>query len=483
MDLRMRELLAVILLINLQLWVLCSANMVLDVKHKFGGRSRGLGELRAHDARRHARLLSAIDLPLGGNGLPSEAGLYFAKIGLGTPSQDYYVQVDTGSDILWVNCAGCTKCPTKSELGVPLKLFDPRGSSTAKIVTCDQDFCEATYNGPLPGCKPNLSCQYNVVYGDGSSTAGYFVEDTIQLNHVSGNFQTSLTNGSVAFGCGAKQSGTLGTASEATDGILGFGQNNSSMISQLAAAGKVKKVFSHCLDNVNGGGIFTIGQVVQPKVNTTPLVPNQAHYNVIMKAIEVGGDVLQLPTDEFDTQDQKGTIIDSGTTLAYLPEEVYDPLISKILDQHKDLKIHTVEDQFQCFQYTGDVDDGFPDVVFHFENSLTLRTYPHDYLFQARNDLWCLGWMNGGFQTKDGTHTVLLGDLVLSNRLVVYDLEEQTIGWTEYNCSSSIKVKDDQSGGTYSVAATNLNAASRPTGGHITMFLLALVALLHRFSR
>lgn len=69
--------------------------------------------------------------------------------------------------------------------------------------------------------------------------------------------------------------GELGTSSEALDGILGFGQANSSMISQLAAAGKVKRTFSHCLDNVNGGGIFAIGEVVSPKVNTTPMVANK----------------------------------------------------------------------------------------------------------------------------------------------------------------------------------------------------------------
>jgi hypothetical protein len=45
------------------------------------------------------------------------------------------------------------------------------------------------------------------------------------------------------------------------------------MLSQLAAASKVRKIFSHCLDTVNGGGIFAIGNVVQPKVKTTPLVP------------------------------------------------------------------------------------------------------------------------------------------------------------------------------------------------------------------
>lgn len=66
----------------------------------------------------------------------------------------------------------------------------------------------------------------------------------------------------------------MGSSSQALDGILGFGQSNSSMLSQMAAAGKVRKIFSHCLDTVNGGGIFAIGNVVQPKVSTTPLVPN-----------------------------------------------------------------------------------------------------------------------------------------------------------------------------------------------------------------
>lgn len=75
--------------------------------------------------------------------------------------------------------------------------------------------------------------------------------------------------------CGGKQSGALGSTNEALDGILGFGQANSSVLSQLAASGKVKKIFSHCLDNIHGGGIFALGEVVEPKVNTTPLVSGQ----------------------------------------------------------------------------------------------------------------------------------------------------------------------------------------------------------------
>lgn len=75
--------------------------------------------------------------------------------------------------------------------------------------------------------------------------------------------------------CGARQSGNLGSSEEALDGILGFGKSNSSIISQLASSGNVKKMFAHCLDGDNGGGIFAIGHVVQPKVNSTPLISDE----------------------------------------------------------------------------------------------------------------------------------------------------------------------------------------------------------------
>ncbi|KAM1039232.1 hypothetical protein ACFX13_034530 [Malus domestica] len=465
-----------------------SGNMVFPVNHKFKGPGKqvSLGAWKEHDARRHRRLLagadSAIDLQLGGNGHPSEAGLYIAKIGLGSPSKDFHVQVDTGSDVLWVNCAECSNCPTKNNLGFKLTMYDSKSSSTSSKVTCDQEFCTSSFNGKLPDCKADMLCNYSISYGDGSTTSGYYVKDNIQLDKVNGNHQTTSTYGTVVFGCGAKQSGNLGKSPGAVDGILGFGQANASVISQLSSSGKVKKQFAHCLDNVKGGGIWAIGEVVEPKVkNTTPLIPNLPHYTVTVKSVEVGGDVVDFPTDLFGLfEDRNGVVIDSGTTLAYLSPEFYEPFMKKIYARQSGLKKHTVDEQFTCFEYSRNVDDGFPVVKFNFKNSAVLTAYPHDYLFQlkASDDVWCSGWQTNSMKSKDGKSMTILGDLVLSNKLVLYDIENQAIGWTDYNCTSSIKLKDEKSGQVYSVGAHNLSSASGPMIGRLLAFFLLVISML-----
>lgn len=48
-----------------------------------------------------------------------------------------------------------------------------------------------------------------------------------------------------------------------------------------------------------------------------------------MTGIQVGHDYLNLTSDVY-IGDKKGAIIDSGTTLAYLPQVIYDPLVEKV---------------------------------------------------------------------------------------------------------------------------------------------------------
>ncbi|CAA3022451.1 aspartic ase 2 [Olea europaea subsp. europaea] len=472
----------VLFLLLIELIFLVKGNVVFKVQHKFGGRGKGVEALRTlkdHDSGRHGRMLAAVDFQLGGNGKPTDAALYYTKIAIGSPPSDYHVQVDTGSDILWVNCKNCDRCPKKSSLHIPLNQYDITASSTGKKITCDQEFCNTVFTGPNSDCKVGMACEYAVTYGDGSKTEGFFVSDYIRLDQVSGNLQTATMNGSISFGCSAKQSEDLDSSSQAVDGIIGFGQSNTSVLSQLALSKKVKKVFLHCLDGRIGGGIFAIGELEQPKVNSTPLVENEAHYNVLMKAVDVGGESLDLPTDLFGFDANRDTIIDSGTTLAYLPSRLYNQVIEKMMAKQPDLKTHLVEDQFKCFWYNGNVDDGFPVVTFHFQGKLLLPVYPHDYLFEVHDNEYCISWQTGKMQSKDGKELTLLGDIVLSNKIVLYDLENQTIGWTEYNCSSNIKVKDEASGNVYSVRAHDITSASSPVKVNVIPIVLLISILLN----
>ncbi|RWW17337.1 hypothetical protein BHE74_00017958 [Ensete ventricosum] len=127
-------------------------------------RGAPLEHLRARDSARHGRLLlgsssspataaaGVVDFPVDGSANPAIAGypfcisslfteindfcglnnqlvfilltmllnrrLYFTRVKLGNPAKEFYVQIDTGSDILWVTCSSCTGCPTSSGLNV-----------------------------------------------------------------------------------------------------------------------------------------------------------------------------------------------------------------------------------------------------------------------------------------------------------------------------------------------------------------------------
>ncbi|KAL2934107.1 Aspartic proteinase-like protein 2 [Bienertia sinuspersici] len=75
------------------------------------------------------------------------------------------------------------------------------------------------------------------------------------------------------------------------------------------------------------------------------------HYNVNMTGVKVGNYSLRLPSNLYELGGKKGAIIDIGTTLAYLPEIVYEPLVIQILSRQPHLKLVTVQDLYTCFKY------------------------------------------------------------------------------------------------------------------------------------
>ncbi|KAL5150116.1 Polyadenylate-binding protein 7 [Glycine soja] len=252
---------------------------------------------------------------------------------MGTPPKEFNVQIDTGSDILWVNCNTCSNCPQSSQLGIELNFFDTVGSSTAALIPCSDPICTSRVQGAAAECSPRVNqCSYTFQYGDGSGTSGYYVSDAMYFSLIMGQPPAVNSSATIVFGCSISQSGDLTKTDKAVDGIFGFGPGPLSVVSQLSSRGITPKVFSHCLKgDGDGGGVLVLGEILEPSIVYSPLVPSQPHYNLNLQSIAVNGQLLPINPAVFSISNNRGgTIVDCGTTLAYLIQEAYDPLVTAI---------------------------------------------------------------------------------------------------------------------------------------------------------
>ncbi|KAL6145681.1 hypothetical protein ACLB2K_056366 [Fragaria x ananassa] len=403
-----------------------------------------LDRLRARDRARHGRLLQnvvggVVDFSVAGSSDPYLVGLYFTKVKLGSPPKEYNVQIDTGSDILWITCSACSDCPQTSGLGIQLNLYDSGSSATAGLISCSDPICSSAVQTSVTECSESNQCSYTFQYGDGSGTSGYYVSDALYFDMIMGQSFMANSSAAIVFGCSTYQSGDLTKTDKAVDGIFGFGQGALSVISQLSYRGITPKVFSHCLKgDGNGGGILVLGEILEPSIVYSPLVPSQPHYNLYLQSIDVNGQLLPIDPIAFTTSNSRGTIVDSGTTLTYLVEEAYDPFVSTITSVVSQSVTPLISKGNQCYLVSNSLAEVFPPVSLNFAAGASMVLRPEEYLlhngFVDGAAMWCIG-----FQKVQGGVTIL-GDLVLKDKIVVYDLARQRLGWANYDCSLSVNV-------------------------------------------
>ncbi|KAJ4754553.1 Eukaryotic aspartyl protease family protein [Rhynchospora pubera] len=423
-----------------------------------------------------------VDFPVDGSANPFTVGLYFTRVKLGNPAKEFYVQIDTGSDILWVACSPCDGCPTSSGLNIRMEFFDPEKSSTASKITCGDDRCTSALQTGESICTTSESssslCDYTFQYGDGSGTSGYYVSDMLYFDTITGDEQAVNSSATIVFGCSNTQSGDLTKADRAVDGIFGFGQHDLSVVSQLSSLGVSPKVFSHCLKGSdNGGGILVLGEIAEPGIVYTPLVPSQPHYNLNLESIAVNGQTLAIDSSVFATSTTQGTIIDSGTTLAYLADQAYDPFVNAIVSSVPKSASPFVSKGNQCFVTSDSADSVFPSVTLTFMGGAVMLLKPEGYLLQQGNVdnaiIWCIGW-----QKNQGQGISILGDLVLKDKIFVYDLANQRIGWSDYDCSSSVNVTMSSGKNEYLNAGQLDVSGSSHTASRFIFVLVHIVYIL-----
>ena len=224
---------------------------------------------------------------------------------IGTPAQQVYVQLDTGSFELWVN-------PTCSSLDA-----------------ADEKFCDAvgSYNTSLSSTAVDMDSTKTLSYGIGSADITYFT-DNIALPGAS----TPMTD--VQFGVASSSksefSGILGIGYG-----LGYTTKYRNFIDELAYQNQTKvKAFSVALGSKDEEeGVIVFGGVdtskFSGKLASLPIIPADestdgvARYWVSMNNMSLTPPSGQTKTYVNSTMD---VFLDTGSTLTLLPQDVCDQL-------------------------------------------------------------------------------------------------------------------------------------------------------------
>ncbi|KAM1529576.1 hypothetical protein ACFX1Z_018767 [Malus domestica] len=377
-------------------------------------------------------------------------GYYTTRLWIGTPPQKFALIVDTGSTVTYVPCSSCKQCgrhqgllliskplvaasyivSLSSDLSLTLSneandpKFDPEASNTYQAVKCNID-CNCD--------NQRVNCIYERQYAEMSSSSGVLGEDLISFGN-----QSELPPQRAVFGCENFETGDL--YSQPADGIMGLGRGDLSVVDQLVDKSVISDSFSLCYGGMDiGGGAMVLGGFSAPSdmVFTHSNPVRSPYYNIDLKEMHVAGKRLPLNPNVFDGK--HGTVLDSGTTYAYLPEAAFLAFKDAIMKELNSLEqIRGPDPNYNdiCFSTAGsDISypsDTFPAVDMVFGNGQKLTLSPENYLFRHSKvpGAYCLGIFQNG---KDPT--TLLGGIVVRNTLVTYDREHSKIGFWKTNCS------------------------------------------------
>ncbi|KHG08697.1 hypothetical protein F383_11875 [Gossypium arboreum] len=372
----------------------------------------------SHSSHPNARMRLYDDLLLN--------GYYTTRLWIGTPPQQFALIVDTGSTVTYVPCATCEQCGRHQD-----PKFQPDLSSTYQPVKCNLD-CNCD--------SDRVQCIYERQYAEMSSSSGVLGEDILSFGN-----QSELVPQRAVFGCENEETGDL--YSQHADGIMGLGRGDLSVVDQFVEKGVISDSFSLCYGGMDiGGGAMVLGGISVPSDMVFSYADpvrryfrdgNSPYYNIDLKEIHVAGKQLSLNPSVFDGK--YGTVLDSGTTYAYLPEPAFLAFKEAILKELNGLKqIRGPDPNYNdiCFSTaSSDVSElskTFPTVemVFGYQQKLLLS--PENYLFRHSkvHGAYCLGI----FQNEKDP-TTLLGGIIVRNTLVTYDREQSKIGFWKTNCS------------------------------------------------
>lgn len=380
--------------------------------------------------------------------LDNEETLYFINATLGTPAQSLRLHLDTGSSDLWVNTNSSTLCSQNSKPCSFAGTYNANSSSTYKYV----------------------GSYFNISYVDGSGASGDYVTDTISVG--------GTTVSDFQFGIGYK--------STSSQGILGLGYKTNevqvgraglapydNLPAKMAASGMINSnAYSLWLNDLdaNTGSILFGGVDTEQFEGELKTLPIQAEGSVYAEfLITMTG--LYMGSEAIATNQALAVLLDSGSSLTYLPDSMVETIYQKVSAQYDSSEgaayiacSQAKSNNSLRFNFSEPIIEvAMDELVLELVTASGKRP-----TFQDGSEACLFGI------APAGTGSNVLGDTFLRSAYVVYDLanNEISLAQTTFN-STTHNVVEIGSGSksvpsatavTNSVSATGIGEASSTTG-------------------
>ncbi|XP_054813238.1 aspartic proteinase CDR1-like [Prosopis cineraria] len=363
-------------------------------------------------------------------------GEFLMTYSLGTPGIGTNGILDTGSNLVWLQCEPCDKCFDQT-----LPKFHPTQSSSYVSPNCNTPRCQfARASVDKISCSDSLLCGYEKSYVNGFVSKGVISYDTLTLSLLSGSRAAFPRT---AFGCGHDNGGVR--VSSQTSGVVGLGRGRLSLISQMGPSFKGK--FSYCLIDPffsDVSSTLSFGQSAEvsgPGTVSTPIASTVAKsnlYYLTLDGISVGDTKLDfiagnVSSSNIKVEREGNMIIDSGATLTALPEEFYlrfeeqvaklvDPLSRRVNSPRKRLRL--------CYSRSRVENVGAPTIVVHFRGGNVKLSAKNSFVKVAPKVI-CLAFRPVTSTSGSGIY----GILAQINFLIGYDLYNNRLSFMPQDCS------------------------------------------------
>ena len=274
-----------------------------------------------------------------------------------------------------------------------------------------------------------------VRYSDGSTAQGFFANESVTVRSRRGR---KMRLHDVLIGCSES---FQGQSFQAADGVMGLGYSKFSFA--IKAAEKFGGKFSYCLvdhlSHKNVSNYLTFGssrskEALSNNMTYTELVLGMAStfYAVNVMGISIGSEMLRIPFEVWDVKGAGGTILDSGSSLTFLTEPAYQPVMAAL--RVSLLKFRKVEMEIgpleYCFNSTGFEENLVPRLAFHFVDGAKFEPPVKSYVISAADGVRCLGFVSVAWPG-----TSVIGNIMQQNHLWEFDLHRNKLGFAPSTCT------------------------------------------------